>query len=254
MSISWEMIKGVIFDVDGTLLDSVEVWMTVSSRYIRSRGLVPEKGLDEYLFSLSMEDGAAYLAERYGLKKAPQRIIEEIDEILRDYYRNTVQPREGAEDLLKWLARREIRFAAATATDRPLVESAFRRLGLLPYFQEIFTCGQVGESKRSPLIYRKAAECLGTKPEETLVVEDALFALTTAKNAGFLTAGVGESHNASDQEAIRSLADVCGGSPAEILKQLQRLYEVRVRRPGETSVVLKSGTAGEESVICAEQR
>ncbi len=214
-------VKGVIFDMDGTLLDSVEAWMTVSSDYLRSRGFVPEEGLDEYLFSLSMEDGAAYVAEHYGLEKTPGRIIEEIDEMLLNYYCKEVQLRDGVRDLLEWIHHKGVPMAVATATDEPLAEGAFVRLGIRPFFQKIFTCGQAGESKRSPLIYKKAAECLGTDPEETLVFEDALFALKTAKTAGFLTAGVYESHCVPEQPEIMSLADFYGRDLRELLEKLK---------------------------------
>lgn len=221
MRVAGHAVKGVIFDVDGTLLDSVEAWMTVSSNYIRSQGLVPEEGLDEYLFSLSMEDGAAYVAERYGLKKTPGQIIEEIDEMLLNYYCKEVQLRNGVRDLLEWLHHKEIPMAVATATDEPLIEGAFARLGIRPFFQKIFTCSQVGESKRRPLIYERAAEYLGTEPGETLVSEDALFALTTAKKAGFLTAGIYESHCVPDQKEIMSLADLYVRNPGELLEKLK---------------------------------
>lgn len=221
MKAAGHTVKGVIFDVDGTLLDSVKAWLTVSSNYIRSQGLVPEEGLDERIFSMSMGDGAAYLAKRYGLDKTSRQIIEEIDGILLGYYCKQVQLRDGVRELLEWIRRKEIPMAVATATDEPLIEGAFARLGIRSFFRKIFTCSQVGEGKRSPLIYKKAAECLGTDPEETLVFEDALFALKTAKTAGFLTAGVYESHCAPEQPEIMSVADLYGRNLREILDRLK---------------------------------
>lgn len=225
MKAAGKAVKGVIFDVDGTLLDSVEVWMTVSSKYICSLGLVPEEGLDEYIFSMSMDEGAVYLSERYHLEKAPRQIIKEIDEMLKEYYWKEAPLREGAMELLRWLRQQNIPAAVATATDEPLITGAFERLGIRSFFRKIFTCSQVGEGKRSPLIYEKAAECLGTKPEETLVFEDALYALTTARKAGFMTAGVYERHCLPEQPLIRERADIYGPGLKELLKILMKEQE-----------------------------
>ena len=199
MKISGQTVKGIIFDVDGTLLDTVEIWVTASSRYVRSQGLVPEPGLDESLFSMSMEEAAVYLSAHYVPEKEPRRIIEEVNQMLVRYYREEAPLRNGAAELLRWLQQQEMPVAAATATDEPLVEGAFGRLGIRPFFQAVFTCSQVGAGKKKPRIYQRAAACLGTEPGETLVVEDALFALQTAKAAGFLTAGVAERYSAPER-------------------------------------------------------
>ncbi len=221
MKISGQTVKGIIFDVDGTLLDTVEIWVTASSRYVRSQGLVPEPGLDESLFSMSMEEAAVYLSSHYVPEKEPRRIVEEVNQMLVRYYREEAPLRNGAAELLRWLQQQEMPVAAATATDEPLVEGAFGRLGIRPFFQAVFTCSQVGAGKKKPRIYQRAAACLGTEPGETLVVEDALFALQTAKAAGFLTAGVAERYSAPEQEEIRSLADLYGQDPADLLKKLR---------------------------------
>ena len=122
MKISGQTVKGIIFDVDGTLLDTVEIWVTASSRYVRSQGLVPEPGLDESLFSMSMEEAAVYLSSHYVPEKEPRRIIEEVNQMLVRYYREEAPLRNGAAELLRWLQQQEMPVAAATATDEPLVE------------------------------------------------------------------------------------------------------------------------------------
>ena len=94
----------------------------------------------------------------------------------------------------------------ATVTDRYLVEETLERLGVLHYFSEIFTCAEVGFGKDKPIIYRKALEHLGTKKDETIVFEDALFALRTAKADGFYTVGVYDRHE-KRQDELKSLAD-----------------------------------------------
>ena len=106
------------------------------------------------------------------------------------------------------MRERGILMAAATASSREHVEAAFRRLGIDGYFGRIFTCAEVGAGKRYPLIYERAAGYLGAKPGEILVFEDVLYAVETAKGAGFHTVGVYDRFSAGETDKIKSLADV----------------------------------------------
>ena len=94
------MICGVIFDLDGVLLDSMAIWNDLGARYLRGQGLVPEPGLNTILFSMSMEQGAAYLKRTFGLEKSEEEIIADLEQILRDYYCKEVPAKEGAKELL----------------------------------------------------------------------------------------------------------------------------------------------------------
>ena len=98
--------------------------------------------------------------------------------------------------------------AAATSSPRTHVTRALERLGLLPYLQAVFTTGEVGVSKHEPAIYHLAAEALGTAPAETLVFEDSLYALKTAKAAGYRTVGVLDAHGETDQAGLNRAAEV----------------------------------------------
>ena len=110
--------------------------------------------------------------------------------------------------LLEFLAERGISMAAATSSPRAHVTAALDRLGLLPYLKAVFTTGEVGVSKHEPVIYHLAAEALGTAPAETLVFEDSLYALKTAKAAGFRTVGVLDAHGETDQAGLKEAAEV----------------------------------------------
>ena len=182
------MIRGAIFDLDGVLLDSMGIWKDLGARYLRSLHIQPEPGLNEILFAMSMEQGAAYLKEHYPLPQSEAEIGEGIARMLEDYYFYEVPAKPGAAALLNFLAERGIPMAAATSSPRTHVTRALERLGLLPYLQAVFTTGEVGVSKHEPAIYHRAAERLGTAPEETLVFEDSLYALKTARAAGYCTA------------------------------------------------------------------
>ena len=195
-------ICGAIFDLDGVLLDSMAVWNDLGVRYLQKRGIQPEAGLSQILFSMSMEQGADYLKAKYQLPDTPQEILNGIEQMIRDFYFYEVQPKEGARELLQFLQDQGVKMIAATSSPREHVTKALQRSGLYDYLQQIYTTGEVGVSKHEPMIYQLAANSLGTKPEETLVFEDSLYALKTAKNAGFRAIGVYDA-------AVRPIRKAC---------------------------------------------
>ncbi len=201
------MIRGAIFDLDGVLLDSMGIWKDLGARYLRSLHIQPEPGLNEILFAMSMEQGAAYLKKHYPLPQSEAEIGEGIARMLEDYYFYEVPAKPGAAALLGFLAEQGIPMAAATSSPRAHVTRALDRLGLLPYLQAVFTTGEVGVSKHEPAIYHLAAERLGTAPAETLVFEDSLYALKTARAAGYRTVGVFDADGEEDQAGLKDAAE-----------------------------------------------
>lgn len=201
-------ICGAIFDLDGVLLDSMAVWNDLGVRYLQKCGIQPEAGLSQILFSMSMEQGADYLKAKYQLPDTPQEILNGIEQMIRDFYFYEVQPKEGAKELLQFLQDQGVKMIAATSSPREHVTKALQRNGLYDYLQQIYTTGEVGVSKHEPMIYQLAANSLGTKPEETLVFEDSLYALKTAKNAGFRAIGVYDADGETDQEGVRQTGEL----------------------------------------------
>lgn len=201
------MIKGVIFDIDGVLLDTMPIWNTLGSGYLRSCGIEPPSGIDKTLFSMSMEQGAQYLHDNFLNGKSADDINEEIKKYLEDFYVYRAIAKRGAKELLQFLAGEGIPMAAATSSPRTHVKAALERNALLGYIGKIFTTGELNTSKSEQLIYNKAAEFLGANPRETLVFEDSLYALRTAARAGFVTVGVADSGE-PNQAALEAESDV----------------------------------------------
>ena len=202
------MIKGAIFDVDGVLLDSMGIWDDLGARYLRSLDKIPEEGLNKILFSMSMEQGAEYLNEHYGLNKSVKETVEGIGKMLEDYYFYEVLLKPGAKEVLEFLKSKSIKMAAATSSPRTHIEKALSRNGLLGYIDKIYTTSEVGVSKHSPDIYNLAADFLKTKSEETLVFEDSLYALKTAKEAGYVAVGVYDEKGENNQAELENQADL----------------------------------------------
>lgn len=201
------MLQGVIFDMDGTILDTMFYWEHVGEDYLRKLGKEPEPGLGQIMLALSMEDGAKYLQEHYALDLTVGEILQGIRAVCDDFYRDRAQFKPGAREFMKTLQEKGVPFALATATDRDQVELAMRRLGILDDFHCILTSGEVGNSKDEPDIYLKAAESMGTVPANTWVFEDAIHAAQTAKRAGFKLVGIYDETEQDIQQELRELSD-----------------------------------------------
>ena len=216
-------IRGTIFDVDGTLLDSMFIWDTIGEAYLRSIGYQPKENLNETFKNMSLHQAARYYQTEYGVTRSIDEIMDGVNAMLERYYRFEVPLKPGVAELLERLRQDGVKLCIATATDRHLVEAALDRCGVLSCFGEIFTCNEVGHGKDEPDIFEAALRFLGTRREETLVFDDALYAVRTAKEAGFPVAAVYDSHEKA-QDQIRMLADV-------YLEELTQLDKIRKYLP-----------------------
>ena len=200
-------LEGAIFDADGTLLDSMRIWRELGARYLESLDIQPEENLWRKLYPLSLEQSCHYLKEHYNLKDSEGEIQSGILDIISSFYRDEVKLKPGISELLEALHEKGILMVIATSGSRELLSSALERNGIAEYFDEIFTCSELDTTKHEPEIFLACAEFLGLEPENIGVFEDALFAIETAKRAGFITFGVEDESNAHDIERIKSISD-----------------------------------------------
>lgn len=198
-------IKAAIFDLDGTLLDSSQIWDGLGERFLSRRGMIPKPGLSAILNRMSLPEGCEFLRVEYALPDSAAEIQTEVCGIIEGFYRRECTLKPGAEQLLRELHRRGVSLVIATAGDETLSRAALERLGVFGMFRGLLTSAEYG-GKDSPEIFLKAAEIAGYPPESTAVFEDALHAVLTAKAAGFLTAAVWDSSE-REQEKLRLTAD-----------------------------------------------
>ena len=200
------MLKGAIFDFDGTLFDSMFIWDTAGEVYLRSIGIEPRENLQKVLKTMSLLQSATYIREKYWVPLAIEEIMDGINRTVEDFYFHTVQPKEGVITFLEQMKTQGIKMCIATATDRYQVEAALKRCGMESFFSEIFTCTDVGHGKDEPIIFQKAMEYLGTTRADTVVFEDAYHAAKTAKADDFITVAVYDSWE-NKQEELHSVSD-----------------------------------------------
>ena len=201
------MLKGAIFDFDGTLFDSMFIWDTVGEVFLRSIGIEPSEDLQKVLKPMSILQSAEYIREKYTIPMTVKEIIGGINRTAEGFYFNQVQPKEGVTTLLEQMQEQGIKMCIATASERYQVEAALKRCGIEYFFSEIFTCTEVGHGKDEPDIFRRAMEYLGTTKANTVVFEDAYHAAKTAKADGFITVAVYDPHEESKTQ-LRSVSDL----------------------------------------------
>lgn len=171
-----------IFDVDGTILDSMKVWNTLASQYVQSLGKVPEKNLDEIVSDMSLEQSATYLKKHYKINKQEERIISEILNFISDFYEYEVNLMPGFKEFISHYDSINV---IGTSCDEELVKIALNRLGVLNYFEDIITCSKVNKSKDDSDFYLACAQALKQRPEDIVVFEDADYCIDVARKVGF---------------------------------------------------------------------
>ena len=168
--------------MDGTILDSMEVWNTLASRYIQSLDRIPEKNLDKIVSEMSLEQSAIYLKKRYRIYKQEEVIISEVLNLISDFYKYEVKLMPGFKDFITHFDSMNV---IGTSCDEELVKSALKRLGVLDYFEDIMTCSKVNKGKDDPGFYLACADILKQKPDNIFVFEDADYCIDAARKVGF---------------------------------------------------------------------
>ncbi len=200
--------KGAIFDMDGTLLDSMHVWKTFGKEYLKSKGFFPKDNITDSFAPLTLKEAAERMRTDYGISDSVPIIESDVNALVENEYFNEILPKEGVAEMLKAFHKAGIRMCIATVTDRYLAEAVLERTGLIGYFKEIFTSGETGAGKNEPKMFELALSSLGTPKKETFVFEDSWYAIKTAKAAGFPVAAVYDRHSNHREEEIRAIADV----------------------------------------------
>ena len=197
-------IEGALFDLDGTLLQSMEMWQQLPLQLVRRLGGDPPEDLARTIEAMDQRQAAEYIIRTFGFSVSVERVLKLIGELAEEEYRLHLPAKPGAQTLLERLRQKKIPCGIVSATQKELSQAAMERLGLWKYFSFALDCGEYGP-KTKPHIYLAGAEKLGSRPGCTLVFEDALHGARTAKEAGFLTVGVwdpsGEEHRA-EMEAL----------------------------------------------------
>lgn len=199
--------KGIIFDLDGTILDSMNVWKEIDVKFLGRRGLEVPEDYFKQIAPLGFEGAAAYTIKRFGFSDTPEEIIEEWYQMAGDAYANEVALKPFAGEYLRYLKKQGVKIGIATSCETSMFLPALERNGILDLFESYTTVREVPRGKEFPDIYERQAEKMGLLPEDCAVFEDILKAVQGANAGGFYTVGVYDVHSEYEWEEIQKQAD-----------------------------------------------
>lgn len=196
-----------IFDLDGTLLDSTDVWRQVDEEFFAERGLVLPDDYAKIISPMGFKGAAYYTIEKFGLKETPQQVMAQWHEMAREKFAEQVSLKPDSKKYLEYLKEKGIRLCVATASHEDLFMPSLENNGIRHLFDSFTTIQEVNRGKGFPDIYLKAAEKNGFDAENCIVFEDIYECVKGAKSGGFYTVGVYDDKSKEDEEKMRQLSD-----------------------------------------------
>lgn len=196
-----------IFDLDGTILDSTDLWNKIDRDFFAERNLILPEDYAKKISPLGFHGAAVYTVERFKLKESVEEVLRVWHSMAVERFKNEIGLKPFAKEYLKHLKNNKIKLCIATASNRELFEPALERNGVLDCFDSITTISEVKRGKGFPDIYLKAAQTAGSDVSRCVVFEDILEGIKGAKLGGFYTVGVYDKQSAKDANKIREISD-----------------------------------------------
>ena len=197
-------IKGAIFDMDGTLVDSLMLWNIIwakfGSLFCEDGVFAPSEKDDKAIRTMTLKDAMDYIHSHYNIGKTGSELFDKANEIINDFYSNEVMLKDGVAEFLEYCKAKGIKMCIASASDMEFLKIAAKRCDIEKYFVDIISCVDVGKGKEEPDIYLKAMEILGTTADETCIFEDSHVAICTADKLGIRTVGIYDKYNYGQEE------------------------------------------------------
>jgi HAD superfamily hydrolase (TIGR01509 family) len=210
-------VEGMIFDLDGTLIDSMPAWENIGSDFLKKHGIAPPDDLNETIKIMSFAESARYFIEFYGVAMTEAQVGDEINGMIRENYAKHIALKPFVKEALDQYLNQGIKMAILTATHKTLTELVLRRFGLLDHFEFILTSGMTGLPKSQPEIYHQAVAQLKLPAQQITIFEDSLHCIQAARASGCQIAGVFDEASKNDWEEIKKIADCTIMSFKELL-------------------------------------
>lgn len=203
----WKNAEAVIFDLDGTLVDSMWIWKSVDIDFFKERGVELPDDLQGALDGMSFRETAVYMKNRFGFVETPEELMDIWNEMAHRKYQYEAPLKEGVLEFLKALKETGIKVGIGSSNSEFLVRTVLESHGVLEYFDSIHTANEVEKGKPAPDIYLLVAKDLQVAPEHCLVFEDIVQGIMAGKNAGMKTCAIYDYYSEFDDERKRTLAD-----------------------------------------------
>lgn len=200
-------IKGFIFDLDGTLLDSMSLWQEVDRKYLARFGIAFDPSFSEDIKTMTFNESAKYFIKKFNIQKSEEEIKADWNEMVEIEYRDNIQCKEGVIAFLNDLKSKNIKMCIATSCNKKHAEMALKRLKIEDYFDFIYTSNEAGKNKEHPTIFEHCAIKMNLDKTQCMVVEDLYMALKVAHDANFKTLAIYDDLHQHEINKIKEIAD-----------------------------------------------
>lgn len=214
------MAKAILFDCDGTLLDSIDGWDIVLGGLAADAGVTLTDEENYLLTTLSIPETGVFFHDTHGLGENADDVVSMIDHGMLAYYSNHAQERPGALDFVRSMVKLGVCCSVVSSSPQSYLQAGLERAGFKNFLYEIISVDDVGSSKREPKVFQHTARLMAATPAETWVFEDSIYALKTAKAAGFKTLGMYDRDAAGTFEQLSDVADIAVRSFEELDPQV----------------------------------
>ena len=215
-------INGAIFDMDGTLIDSLMLWDIIwakfGSLFCAEKSFAPTPNDDKAIRTMTLKDAMQFIHTKYNIGQSGCELLEIANKMIMDFYAEEVKLKEGVAEFLEYCHSKGIKMCIASATDMELVKTAVKHCNIEKYFVSILSCADIGKGKDEPDIYLKALESLGTTADETCIFEDSHIALRTATSPGMKTVGIYDKYNYGHDD-LKRIAEILKKEGKKVIMQ-----------------------------------
>lgn len=242
-------IKAAIFDMDGTLVDSLMlwevVWSSIGEKYLNDKSFVPSYEDDKKVRTLTLNSAMDLIHKNYGFGESGEELVAIVDSIILDFYSNRVELKSGVREFLEECKSKGVKMCIASATAPELIDVALKHCDIGKYFSKVFSCAEIGKGKDEPDIFLQAAEFLGTEPKETWLFEDSLTAVETAAGIGMPVVGIYDRYNFG-HDIMKKIATEYIDDGESLKKLVKRFDESADGRMEQREIWVRSSIDGTE--------
>lgn len=199
--------KALLFDMDGTLIDSMGMWKDIDIEYLARYGKELPDDLQKCIEGMNFKETAVYMKHRFDIPDSVEKIMDDWNYMAEYKYSNEIEMKPGSIELLKWAKNNNIKLAISTSNSRFLVNALVKSKGIEDYFDYILTGDEIHKSKPNPDVYLTVAEKLGVDPSDCLVFEDIVAGIMAGKNAGMDVCAIEDNYSKGDREKKMAMSD-----------------------------------------------
>lgn len=218
------MKRAAIFDLDGTLVDSMWVWDFLMIDFLKRYGLDAPPHVRKEVTHMSLVQSSIYVQQYFRLPMTAEEILEEWRQMVYTAYAEKIQLKKGAKAYLERLKEEGVKIGLATSCDSTLCEACLIKNRIKPYFDAITYADEVGIGKKSPDIYIECLKRLGCAPQDAVLFEDILTALRTGKSIGMKTVAVEDARAAAERDLLMKEADWYIRDFEELIKANETIF------------------------------